>query len=495
MSALNSIYKTSLCLLTDFYQLTMAYGYWKSGMAEYEGVFHVIFRENPFHGGYSVAAGLEYVVDYLKNFKFQEDDLDYLKSLKDLNGKPIFEEDFLTYLKNLEFSCDVHAVPEGTVVFPQEPLLRITGPLLQCQLLETPILNFINFQTLIATKASRIVAAADGDPILEFGLRRAQGIDGGITASRSAYIGGCDATSNTLAGKILNIPVRGTHAHSWVMSFDDELESFFAFAKAMPDHSVFLVDTYNTLHGVKNAIEVGKWLRTQGKELIGIRLDSGDLAYLSIEARKILDEAGFQKTQILASNDLNENIIVSLKTQGAQIGVWGVGTQLVTAFDQPALGAVYKLTAIRKNKNEAFEYRIKLSEQAIKISTPGILQIRRFFNSEIFISDMIFDELTPQATIPAIVDPKDPTRFRALNEKLSHQDLLVPIFESGKCVYNLPSLSEIKKYAFDQIQKLHVSIRRLLNPHSYPAGLEKNLFDLKMDLILKNRKKYINLKN
>lgn len=490
MTALSSVYKTSLSLLTDFYQLTMAYGYWKSGMAEHEGVFHVIFRENPFRGGYTIAAGLEYVIDYLKGFRFQEDDLVYLKSLKDACGNPMFEEGFLEYLKNLKFTCDVHAIPEGTVVFPQEPLLRITGPLLQCQLLETPILNLVNFQTLIATKASRIVQAAHGDPILEFGLRRAQGIDGGLAASRAAYLGGCDATSNTLAGKLFQIPVRGTHAHSWVMSFDDELESFFAFAKAMPNQSVFLVDTYNTLHGVKNAIEVGKWLRTQGKDLAGIRLDSGDLAYLSVEARKLLDAAGFPKAQIIASNDLNETIIASLKAQGAQIGVWGVGTQLATAFDQPALGGVYKLTAIRKSKDEPFEHRIKLSEQVGKISTPGILQVRRFSNDEFFISDMIFDELTPQMSEPAIVDPKDPTRFRTLGAELSQQDLLIPIFKSGVCVYDFPCLSEVKKHASGQIKKLHVTIRRLLNPHSYPAGLEKNLFDLKMSLILKNRKKY-----
>lgn len=490
MSTLNTIYKTSLCLLTDFYQLTMAYAYWKSGMAEYEGVFHVFFRENPFQGGYAVAAGLEYVADYLNQFQFTEDDLVYLKSLKDSEGKQIFEDDFLTYLKKMKFNCDVHAVPEGTVVFPQEPLLRVTGPLLQCQLLETPILNMINFQTLIATKAARIAEAAQGEPILEFGLRRAQGIDGGLSASRSAYIGGCAATSNTLAGKILNIPVRGTHAHSWVMSFEDELESFFAFAKAMPDHSVFLVDTYNTLQGVRNAVEVGKWLKTQGKELVGIRLDSGDLAYLSIEARKILDEAGFEKTQILASNDLNEKIISSLKTQGSKIGVWGVGTQLVTAFDQPALGAVYKLTAIRKDKNEPFEHRMKLSEQVVKISTPGILQIRRFFDEDFFVSDMIFDELTPLAENPTIVDPKDSTRFRTLSNELKYQDLLVPIFRQGKCVYEFPTLLEVKNYVSNQVNKLHVSIRRLMNPHSYPAGLEKNLSQFKIDLILKNKEKY-----
>jgi len=383
----------------------------------------------------------------------------------------------------------VHAVPEGTVVFPQEPLLRIQGPLLQCQLLETPILNIINFQTLIATKAARIVeTAGENATVLEFGLRRAQGIDGGITASRCAYIGGCHGTSNVLAGKLFGIPVRGTHAHSWVMSFENELESFYTFAKALPNLAVFLVDTYNTLEGVKNAIAVGKWLQSQGKELLGIRLDSGDLAYLSIEARKLLDDAGFTNTQIVASNDLNEHIIASLKSQGATIGVWGVGTQLVTAYDQPALGAVYKLTALRKDKQSDFQHKIKLSEQAVKTSTPGILQIRRFQNENFFISDMIFDELISLAEPTAVVDPKDLTRYYFVDPGLSFQDLLVPVFKDGVCVYDFPDLNTIRSYAQDQRQKLHKTIKRLLNPHSYPAGLEKGLSDLKTRLIFKNRK-------
>ncbi|MBI4845644.1 MAG: nicotinate phosphoribosyltransferase, partial [Candidatus Omnitrophica bacterium] len=338
-------YNQSLGLLTDFYQLTMAYSYWKTGVSEKEAVFHMFFRNNPFKSGFTIACGLEYVIDYLENFYIDETDVAYLQSLRGNDDKPIFERKFLDYLFNLEINCDIDAIPEGTVVFPMEPLIRVHGPILQCQMLETALLNIINFQTLIATKAARMCIATDGDPILEFGLRRAQGIDGSLAASRAAYIGGCAATSNVLAGKLFDIPVKGTHAHSWVMSFDDELESFKAYAKAMPNNCVFLVDTYDTLEGVRKAVEVGIWLRQNGHDMMGIRLDSGDLAYLSIEARKILDQSGFVNTKIVASNDLDENIITSLKEQNAQINVWGVGTKLITAYDQPALGGVYKLSA------------------------------------------------------------------------------------------------------------------------------------------------------
>ena len=325
----------------------MAYGYWKTGRAEREAVFHLFFRKNPFQGGYTIAAGLQSVADLLEDFRFETDDIEYLSTLTGNDGKALFAPDFLDYLSELEFSCDVDAVPEGTVVFPHEPMVRVKGPILQCQILETPLLNLINFQSLIATKASRITTATGGESVLEFGLRRAQGIDGALAASRAAYIGGCDATSNVLAGKLFGIPVKGTHAHSWVMSFDDELSAFREYAAAMPNNCVFLVDTYDTIQGVRNAIEVGKQLRESGHEMVGIRLDSGDLAYLSIEARNLLDEAGFPDAAIVASNDLDEGIIASLKDQGAKIAVWGVGTKLVTAFDQPALGGVFKLGAMR----------------------------------------------------------------------------------------------------------------------------------------------------
>ncbi|BBH54227.1 nicotinate phosphoribosyltransferase [Fluviispira sanaruensis] len=488
-SFFETVYKGSLTLLTDFYQLTMAYGYWKSGISERESVFHLYFRKNPFNGGYTLNSGLELVIDYLNQFKFSEDDLCYLSSIKDADGKELFEKEFIEYLKDMSFTCNLDAIQEGTIVFPYEPLLRISGPLIQCQLLETPLLNIINFHSLISTKAARVVSVAGTSQVLEFGLRRAQGVDGGLSASRAAFIGGCSATSNTLAGKIFNIPVRGTHSHSWVMAFDNEVESFYAFARAMPNNVIFLVDTYNSLEGVKKAIEVGNWLKTQGKKLGGIRLDSGDLAYLSIEARKMLDKSGFPEAVIVASNDLDENVIASLKEQGAQVAVWGVGTQLVTAFDQPALGAVYKISAIKSSTGH-WEHRIKLSEQSMKISTPGILQVRRFSNKNLFEADMIFDTLSSDKIKSSlIIDPEDFTRFCEIPKNCESEDLLVPIYREGKLIYKPPTLNEIRERSFTQLRKLHASIRRLMNPHHYPAGLEKKLHDYKLNLIYKFKKK------
>ncbi len=324
----------------------------------------------------------------------------YLATLSGNDGRPLFEAAFLDYLRGLRLAVDVDAVPEGTAVFPHEPLVRVRGPMLHCQLLETPLLTIVNFATLVATKAARVALAARGDPVLEFGLRRAQGIDGGLAASRAAYVGGCHATSNVLAGKRFGIPVRGTHAHSWVMSFDDELESFEAYAAAMPNNCVFLVDTYDTLEGVRHAAAVGQRLQAAGHKMVGIRLDSGDLAYLSIEARKILDAAGLADAAILASNDLDERLIESLKQQGATIAVWGVGTKLVTAYDQPALGGVYKLGAIQDDAG-AWHHKLKLSEQTAKTSTPGVQQVRRFFHADGSADgDAIFDELTGPPPAP-----------------------------------------------------------------------------------------------
>ena len=485
---INKVYKTSLALLTDLYQLTMANGYWKSGMEGNEAVFHMFFRKNPFDGGYTISGGLETVVEYLDNFEFDDSDIEYLATIEGNDGKPLFEKEFLEYLRNMKFSCDIDAVPEGTVVFPFEPLIRVKGPIIQCQILETVLLNIINFQTLITTKAARIVAAAQGEPVLEFGLRRAQGIDGALSASRSAYIGGCASTSNVLAGKLFGIPVKGTHAHSWVMSFEDEMEAFQAYAEAMPNNCVFLVDTYNTLEGVKKAVEAGKWLREQGKEMVGIRLDSGDLAYLSIEARKILDEAGFPKAAIVASNDLDENIIASLKLQGAKIDVWGVGTKLVTAYDQPALGGVYKLSAIRESGIEtSWRYTIKLSEQSIKVSNPGILQVRRFEENGEFKADAIFN-IECYIKHMLIIDPMDPTRQKTTGYNAEFEDLLVPIFEKGTKVYVLPTINVVRDRVKNQLSKLHEGVKRHVNPHQYPVGLESNLYRKKSDLIAKARK-------
>ncbi len=487
MSFLPTSHTGSLALLTDLYQLTMAYGYWKSGTAEKEAVFNLYFRKHPFGGGFTVAAGLEHVVHFLENFSFSEEDTAYLAGLEGNDGKPLFEEGFLHYLRSLNFTCEVEAIPEGTVVFPQEPLLRVRGPILQCQLIETPLLNMINFQSLIATKAARLKLVTKEEPVLEFGLRRAQGVDGGLTASRAAYIGGCEATSNVLAGRLFGIPVRGTHAHSWVMSFDSEEEAFETYAEVLPNNTVFLVDTFNTLEGVKKAIAVGHKLREKGYKLGGIRLDSGDLAYFSIEARKLLDNAGFHDANILASNDLDEHIIASLKTQGAKVNVWGVGTKLVTAFDQPALGGVYKLAAIR-NDNGQWDYKIKLSEQTIKISTPGIQQVRRYSDGRGFVADMIFDtENLADGANPVIVDPVDYTKRKKLGGRLQYEDLLVPIFRNGRLVYKLPVIHHIRERVKTQLVGFHEGIKRFVNPHVYPVGLEKGLYNFKTDLILKLR--------
>jgi nicotinate phosphoribosyltransferase len=473
-------------LLTDLYQLTMAYGYWKSQTHEHEAVFHLTFRKNPFQSGYSIACGLADAIEYVKAFRFEEDELVYLGTLKGNNGAALFDVGFLDYLRDLRFTCDVDAIPEGTVVFPHEPLVRIRGPILQGQLLETALLNIINFQTLIATKAARVCQAAGDDPVLEFGLRRAQGIDGAQAASRAAYVGGCAATSNVLAGMRYGIPVKGTHAHSWVMSFDTEEEAFEAYAAAMPNNCVFLVDTYDTLEGVRTAVRVGSRLREQGHEMVGIRLDSGDLAYLSIEARKILDDGGFPKAAIVASNDLDENIITSLKQQGAKVGIWGVGTKLVTAYDQPAMGGVYKLGAIRNEAGE-WHYCLKLSEQTEKISNPGIQQVRRFKVGGEFVGDMIRNEGDPLEDAALIVDPADSTRTKRMPADALAEDLLVPIFREGALVYECPTICDVRQRAKDQLAGFYSGVKRFLNPHRYPVGLEPALHRLKTELILKAR--------
>ncbi len=477
-----SLYNQSLSLLTDLYELTMAYGYWKRQMAEDEAVFHLIYRKKPFEGGYALAAGLESVIEYVENWHFETSDLDYLATLG------LFEEGFLRYLSEMSFACDIDAVCEGDVVFPYEPLIRVKGPILQAQLLESPLLTLINFPTLIATKAARICSAAGDDPVLEFGLRRAQGIDGAMTASRAAYIGGGDSTSNTLAGKVFGIPVKGTHAHSWIMAFETELESFQAYAEALPGNCVFLVDTYDTIQGVKNAIEVGLWLKKQGHPFLGIRLDSGDINYLSQEARKLLDGSGFQEAKIYASNELNETLIADLKRQGAKVAVWGVGTHLVTGQSQAALDGVYKLSAIRKKGAKEWDYRLKISERMSKISDPGILQVRRYSQPDLgYIADALYNEGTDMTKGCEIIDPFDPIRKRPLDSSCTSRDLLVPIFRKGKCVYQRPSLHEIRAYARRELAQFDGGIKRFHNPHSYPVGMEKSLYALKLELIEKIR--------
>lgn len=480
MNHLKQLYQHSLSLLTDLYQLTMAYGYWKSQKTHQHAVFTLFFRKPPFNSGYTIAAGLRSVVDYLDDLHFTETDLDYLASLKGVDDKPLFEQEFLDYLYQLRFNCDIDALPEGTLVFPQEPLLRVQGPLLQCQLLETILLNLINFQTLTATKAARICQAAQGQAVLEFGLRRAQGIDGALMASRSAYIGGCVGTSNVLAGKLYGIPVRGTHAHSWVMSFEQELEAFQTYAQALPNNCIFLVDTYDTRLGVRHALQVAHTLRENGHQFLGIRLDSGDLVVLSQQARKMLDEAGFQQAQIVGSSDLDEYLITQLKQAGAMIDVWGVGTKLITSYDHPALGGVYKLSALRK-VGEAWQPRLKLSEEVLKTSNPGLLQVRRFYRNNHLLGDMLYDESHPPQYPLKMLDPN--TGKHMTLEEDSSETLLIPILRQGRCVAHLPSLEAIRVRVQQQLNQCPESLKRLYQPEHYPVYLEENLYNLKQHLI------------
>jgi nicotinate phosphoribosyltransferase len=485
MKITKDLYQGSLTLLTDFYQFTMAYAYWKSGKAEEEAVFNLFFRKNPFQSGFTIAAGLDYVIDYCRNFKFSEEDLHYLAGMTNEQGAPIFEEGFIRYLENMKFSCDIDAVEEGEVVFPNMPMVRVKGPLIQCQLLETPLLNIINFQTLIATKAARIVLAAKGDPVMEFGLRRAQGIDGALAASRASYIGGCASTSNVMAGKLFGIPVAGTHAHSWIMSFDHELEAFEAYAEAFPENTILLVDTYDTIGGVRNAITVAKKLRERGKNLLGIRIDSGDLAYFSNIAREMLDQAGFPDVKIVASNDLDEHIMTSLKLQEASINLWGVGTKLVTAYDQPALGAVYKMSAM-KGKDGKWVPKIKLSQQSVKINIPGFHNVKRFYVHDRAIGDMIFLEGTTEKENEVIIDPVDPTRRKKIDSSGAESEVLLKaIFRKGEKVYGRPSLNDIRNRTKERLTKFDKTHKRLINPHIYPVGLEESLYHLRTNLVLK----------
>lgn len=485
MDTLQSTYKGSLALLTDFYEITMAYGFWKNNMHNRRAVYHLFFRNNPFNGGFAVNCGLEYVIDYLNNFHFSDSDLSYLANIKGNDQKPIFDPAFLDYLKNLKFECDIDAIPEGTIVFPKEPLLRVKGPILQCQLIESALLNFINFQTLIATKAARVNIAAKGDPVMEFGLRRAQGIDGALAATRASFIGGCAGTSNVFAGKKFGIPVLGTHAHSWVQAFDDEMAAFDAFANALPNNTTLLVDTYNTPKGIDKAIVVTKKMEAKGYKVSGIRLDSGDLAYLSQLARKKLKEAGLGHLKIVGGNDLDEHLVASLKQQEAEIDSWGIGTRLVTAYDQPALGGVYKLSAIETKKGH-WEDRIKLSEQSIKVNIPGVQQVKRFYKQGLMVGDMIYDERTDLSGRVKIIDPADPTRSKVLDKQhLECEDLLKPIFRKGKCCFQKESIYDIKKRTSEQLQLLDKTIKRFINPHSYPVGLEEGLYKRRMELIMK----------
>jgi nicotinate phosphoribosyltransferase len=472
----------SFTLLTDLYQLTMAYGYWRLKLHEREAVFHLIYRKNPFRGNYALACGLSDVVDYLQHFRFATEDLAYLKTLTNSLGEPLWSEDFLAYLSELRFTCDIDAIPEGTVVSPHEPLLRIKGPLLQGQLLESPLLNIINFQTLVATKASRVCQAAQGDAVIEFGMRRAQGRDGALSASRAAYVGGCEATSNALAGKLYDLPVRGTHGHSWVTTFPDELSAFEAYSDVMPHSVILLVDTYDTLAGVKNAIKVGKQLREKNCSLYGIRLDSGDMASLSIQARALLDEAGFSETQIMASNSLDEYVIRKLKAEGAKISVWGVGTNLVTAYDYPALDGVYKLSALKDEKGQ-WEYKLKVSEDPIKTSNPGFHQVRRFYLDGRAVIDVLYDVDLGIPDFPqAILFDENQTEVE-VGDYDRYVDLLLPVFRQGRVVRQAESIHALRdrglKNVTDFLEQQGEAI--------YPVAIEKKLHEKKQQLVLEAR--------
>jgi nicotinate phosphoribosyltransferase len=490
VSSVCDLYRPSLATLTDLYELTMGAGYQSAGVADREAVFALSFRTLPFGGGYAVAAGLDDALAILENLHFDTADIEYLRRLNRPAGAPLFGPEFIDHLAALRFTCDVDAIPEGTVVFANEPLLRVRGPLLQAQLVESVLLTVVGFQTLVATKAARVVEAAGGAPVLEFGLRRAQGLDGAISAARAAYIGGVAATSNVLAGRLFGIPVRGTHAHSWVQVFGDEQRAFDAYADAQPDNVTLLVDTYDSLVGVEHAIVTGRRIRSTGGTLAGIRLDSGDLAYLSIEARRMLDDAGFTDTKIVASNDLDEHTIASLREQGARIDVWGVGTRLDTCYDQPALGAIYKLSAIC-DPETGWRYPVKLSEHSSKISIPGVLGVRRYFDATgRFRADMIYDEDLPApADGAAIVDPADALHMRVIDPSWATEDLVLPVLRKGARLAEPPSLEAARARAQAQIHNLHPAIRRLLNPHIYPVGLEMRLHERRSALVLERRQR------
>lgn len=462
-------------LVTDLYQLTMAYAYWKQGLAEREAVFHLSFREQPFAGSFSICCGLESALEFLANWKFDDTDLHYLETLAGPNGDRLFPNEFLDYLSTLQYTGDIDAIPEGTVVFPQQPLLRVRGPLLAAQLIESGLLNLINYQTLICTKAARICLAAAPTPVLEFGLRRAQGIDGALAATRASYIGGCAATSNLWAGKHLRIPVRGTHAHSWVLAFDDELTAFEAFADIYPDNCVFLVDTFDTLQGVQNAIQVGNRLRATGHELVGVRLDSGDLGALSHQARQLLDQANFQQAVIVASNDLDEHTIAHWKSRQAPIGLWGVGTRLVTASDQPSLGGVYKLSALRNSQGQ-WQHKLKRSENEEKYTLPGMLQVRRYYRNGAPHGDMLYDELTDQSN--NAVSSNGNAEHLVMDESLETADLLTPVMRAGTIVSHSPSLHQLQQCTQQQLTQFGITSWQHRNRGTaYHVTIERNFFD------------------
>lgn len=478
MSTLN------LTLLTDLYELTMMQGYFENQSSE-TVIFDAFYRQNPCGNGYAIVAGLDQVIDYIKNLHFSEEDISYLRSLG------IFHDAFLEYLQNFRFTGDIYAIPEGSVVFPHEPLLKVIAPIMQAQLIETAILAIVNHQSLIATKAARVVRAARGDGIMEFGLRRAQGPDAGVYGARAAVIAGCIGTSNVLAGQLFDIPVKGTHAHSWIMSFPDEYTAFKKYAELYPDACILLADTYDTLRsGVPNAIRVFTEMRNAGIELknYGIRLDSGDLAYMSKKARKMLDEAGFKDAVISASSDLDEYLIDSLKAQGAAITSWGVGTNMITSKDCPAFGGVYKLAAIYDNQTGEFIPKIKLSENTEKVTNPGNKKILRIYDRESgkIRADLIClsDEAFSESEDLLIFDPLETwKKTKIKGGTYTLREMLVPVFLNGECVYTSPSVMDIRDYCMREKETLWEETKRFANPHRVYVDLSDKLYDIKRRLL------------
>ncbi len=464
----------------------MACGYWKAGFQDHEAVFHLLFRENPFGGQFTVACGLPAAIEFLQGFHFSEDEVAWLADRRGNDGAPVFDRGFLEWLGDLRIGCDVDAVAEGTIVFPNEPMMRVSGPMIDCQIIETALLNLLNFQSLIATKAARVCLAAGSDRVIEYGLRRAQGLEGGLSASRAAYIGGCAGTSNLLAGQRYGIPVSGTQAHSWIMFFESETEAFETYARVMPNNAVFLVDTYDSLTGLRRALEAGRGLRARGHEFIGIRLDSGDRVALSIAARRMLDEAGFPSALIVCSGDLDEHAIAEMKARGAKIDVWGVGTKLVTGCPDAALNGIYKLGAVRTPGGK-WQPRLKLSDEPGKTSCPGRLQVRRSRDAQgQFVGDAIYDLETGLTDPGACVDLTTGAllEIKGVTESF---DLLAPVLRGGGLVGAFPSIEQSRQLAQRQLASLPPATRQLQNPTPYPVGLESALYRLREDLISRAR--------
>ncbi len=471
-------------LLTDFYEITMANGYFENGMHNETAYFDMFFRKVPDNAGFAIMAGVEQVIEYLRDLKFEESDIDYLRS------KGIFSEEFLSYLKNFKFECDVWAIPEGTPIFPNEPILTVRGPLIQAQFIETMILLSINHQSLIATKCNRIVRAAEGRPVMEFGSRRAQGTGGAILGARAAYIGGASGTACTVADKLYGVPALGTMAHSWIQSFDSEYEAFRAYALAYPNSCTFLVDTYNVLKsGIPNAIRVfDEVLKPMGIRPKGVRIDSGDIAYLTKRARAMLDKAGYEDVGIVISNSLDEHIIRDILKQGARVDSFGVGERLITSKSEPVFGGVYKLVAIEKD-GEVIP-KIKVSENVAKITNPCFKKVYRLFSNEtgMAIADVITlaDEVIDDSKPYEIFDPEHTWKRQKISN-FKAVPLQVPIFEKGECVYASPDLETIKNYCSEQIDKIWDEVKRFENPHEYYVDLSHKLWDIKYKLLSEHR--------